>query len=111
MDEVGELDLGDRDQPVQGRSDRDPDDRRLGQRCVEHPRLAKAFVQAIGRSKDAALAPDVFAEHEDSLVALHLLGDGRTHRLDHPHAGHHNRLSRGLERCGSMATGAVHIAR
>ncbi len=90
MDEVGELDLGDRDEAVERRPDRNADDRRLRERGVEHTRLAEARVQAICGAEHAALLADVLTEDEDSLVALHLLGDGGTHRLDHPHLGHLN---------------------
>ena len=88
VDEVGELDLGDRDHSVERRPDRDADDRRLGERRVEHPSFAETSIEPVGGPEDAALAPDVLTKHEHPVVALHLFGHGRAHRFDHPHGGH-----------------------
>jgi hypothetical protein len=88
MDEVGELDLGDRDQPVQRRADGHAHDGRFRQRRVEHARLAEPRVQPIGGAEHATLSPHVLAQHEHAFVALHLLGDRGADRLDHPHLWH-----------------------
>ena len=103
VDEVRELDLGDGDEAVQGGADGDADDGRLGQRGVQHARLAKAGVEAVGRPEHAALLAHVLAHDEHPVVALHLLGDGGAHRLDHPHLSHRTKqLSSGD---GSIAPG------
>ena len=88
VDEVGELDLRDRDQAVEGGADRHTHDCGFRQGCVQHPRLAEARVETVGRAEYAAFLAHVFAQHEHPLVSLHLLGDRRTHGLDHPHPSH-----------------------
>ena len=88
MDEVRELDLGNGDEAVQRRADRDADDARLGEWCVQYASLAELRVQAVGRAEHPALAAHVLTKHEHPLVALHLLGDGGAHRFDHAHLSH-----------------------
>ena len=87
-DEVGELDLGHRPQAVDGGADRDADDHRLGQRRVEHAVAAELVVQPVGGQEHAALLAHVLAEHDDRLVAAHLLGERVADRLDEGHDGH-----------------------
>ena len=81
-DEVGELDLGDRPQPVERGTDRGADDHRLRQRRVDHAVVAELGPQAVGRQEDPALPADVLAEHDDRCVAAHLLGHAVADRLD-----------------------------
>ena len=88
VDEVRELDLGDGDQAVQRRADRDAHDARLGERRVQHASFAEPRVQAVGRAEHTALATHVLTKYEHPLVALHLLGDGGAHRVDHAHLSH-----------------------
>src|SRR6266852_9888401 len=88
VDEVRELDLRDRYETVEGRADRNADDARLGKRHIEDACLAELCVQPVRGAEDTAFAPDVLAHDEHALVALHLLGDGRAHSLDHPHLSH-----------------------
>src|SRR5260370_1276279 len=59
-----------------------------GEGHVEHAGLAEPGVEPIRGAEDTALAPDVLAPDEHALVALHLLGDGCAHSLDHPHLSH-----------------------
>src|SRR6185503_16684230 len=54
------------------RARRRADDRRFGNRRVDHARLAEPFGEAVGDLERAAVGADVFAEDEDALVALHL---------------------------------------
>ena len=82
VDEVRELDLGDRPQPVHRGADRRADDHRLGQRRVDDPVVAELGPQAVGREEHAALLADVLAQHDDRLVAAHLLGHALADRLD-----------------------------
>ena len=82
MDEVRELDLGDRPQPVDRGTDRRPDDHRLGERRVDHAVVAELRPQAVGREEDASLLADVLAQDHDRLVAAHLLGHPVADRLD-----------------------------
>ena len=68
VDEVGELDLGDRTQPGQRQPDPDPDDRALGQRGVEHARLAELLGQVVGGAEHAAARAHVLAEDHHAVV-------------------------------------------
>ena len=81
-DEVGELDLGDRAQAVDRRADRRADDHRLGQRRVDDAVVAELGPQPVGGEEDAALLADVLAEHDDRLVAAHLVGERLADGLD-----------------------------
>ena len=58
------------------------DDHRLGHWRVDHPLVAELGPQAVGRQEHAALLADVLAEHDDALVAPHLVGKGVADRLD-----------------------------
>ena len=82
MDEVRELDLGDRAQAVDGRTDRGADDHRLGERGVDHAIVAELAPQAVRGEEHAALLADVLAQDDDGLVAPHLLGHAVADRLD-----------------------------
>src|SRR6185312_15703700 len=64
------LDLGDRDEPGDRRSERQPEDRRLVEQRVEHALLAEAGLKATRDAVDAALEPDVLAEDERLAVVL-----------------------------------------
>ena len=87
-DEVGELDLRHRPQAVDRGADRDADDHRLGQRRVQHAVAAELVVQPVGGEEDAALLAHVLAQHDDRVVAAHLLCERRANRLDAGHDGH-----------------------
>ena len=82
VDEVGELDLGDRPQAVDGRADRGADDHRLGQRRVDDPVVAELAPQPVGGQEHPALLADVLAQDDDRLVPPHLLGHAVADRLD-----------------------------
>src|SRR6185437_9520134 len=60
-------------------------DGRLGQRRVDHAPLAELLLEALGDLEGAAVDADVLADHEDPVVAAHLLaqtvGDGLEVRL------------------------------
>src|ERR1700687_4015411 len=88
MDEVGELNLRNRDQPVQGGADGGADDGRFGEWRVENACLTEPGVETIRGAEHSALPTYVLAHDEDPVVALHLLTDGGAHRLDHPHLSH-----------------------
>ena len=74
-DEVGELDLAHRPQPVDRRADRRADDHRLGQRRIDDPVVAELAPQPVRRQEHAALLADVLAQHDDRLVPAHLVGE------------------------------------
>jgi hypothetical protein len=88
IDIIGELDLGDRPQPVGGHADRGRDDAVLGDRRVEHAVLAIFLLEALGGAEDAAEIADILAEGDDVRVALHHHVMGAVDRLDHVHDGH-----------------------
>jgi hypothetical protein len=85
-DEVGELDLGDRPQPVGGRADAHAGDHRLRERRVDHAVIAELRPEPVRREEDAAFLADVLAEHDHGGVAAHLvpepLADGLDERVD-----------------------------
>ena len=68
VDEVGELDLGDRQQAVERHPDRDADDAGLGERGVDDPMLAELRHPAVGDPEDAAAGADVLTQQDDALV-------------------------------------------
>ena len=72
MDEVGELDLGDRAQPVEGGADGDADDRGLGEWRIDDALFAELLKESLGGAEDTAFA-DVLTHDEDALVGLHHL--------------------------------------
>ena len=63
----------DRTHPHVRRAGRRADDADLGDRRVDHARVAEAVEQAVGHLERAAVRADVLAEAEDVGVALHLL--------------------------------------
>ena len=74
--EVAEHDLDDRAQSADGRAERRARERELGDRRVEHARLAEALLDPRGDREHAALlGGNILAEEHDGLVALHLLDD------------------------------------
>ena len=95
MDEVGELDLGDGQQAVQGHPDGDPDDEGLGQRRVDDPLLAELLHEPLGDPEHAAARADVLAQDDDALVALHLVPEGVVDRGDDVLLGHESALRLG----------------
>src|SRR4029077_18844847 len=80
---------GHRPKAVHRRPDRRADDHRLRERRVDHPVVAELRPQPIGRQEYAALLADVLAEHDDALVASHLLGERVADRLDERHERHY----------------------
>ena len=80
--EVGELHLGDRPQPHHRRAGRAAHDRGLRQRRVEDAPRAELLLEAERDLERAAVDADVLAEHEDALVAAHLLAETVADRLE-----------------------------
>ncbi len=66
----------------------DADDRRLGQRRVDHALAAEAIEQPVGGAEHAAVVRHVLAEDDDALVARHLLVERGVDRLHHGHDRH-----------------------
>ena len=73
VDEVGELDLDDRQQPVQGHPDGDPDDPGFGQGCVDDAFFAELLHPSHGDAEHAAAVADVLAQEDDAVVGGHLV--------------------------------------
>jgi len=80
--EVGELHLGDGAHAHDRRAGRAGDDRRLGERRVDHAPRAELFLEAERHLERAAVDADVLAEHEDALVAPHLAAQAVRDRLE-----------------------------
>ena len=57
--------------PGRGHADRDAADREFGERRVDHALRAEALEQALGGAKDAAVDPDVLAEHDHARILGH----------------------------------------
>src|SRR5438105_14601724 len=91
---VGELYLRNRDDPVQRSAYRRAHDARLGQRRVHAALLAEFGSEAVGGSKDAALA-DIFAHHDYAVVALHLFEHRVTDGFHHCFLRHESILQIG----------------
>ena len=81
-DEVGELDLGDRAQPVRGGADAHSGDHRLRERRVDHPVVAELRPEPVRGEEDAALLADVLAQHDHGCIAAHLVAQPLADRLD-----------------------------
>src|SRR5262245_60925871 len=73
--EIGELHLGHGPVAALAGADTHADDRRLGNRRIDHPHLSELVVQALRHAKGAAVRTDVFTEHEHLRVAPHLLDE------------------------------------
>ena len=65
-DEVGELDLRHRSQPVDGGPDGRAHDQRLAERRVHHAVAAELGEEPVGGQEDAALQADVLAQDDQS---------------------------------------------
>src|ERR1051325_4479847 len=63
-DEVDELDLADGTEAPVRRADSRPGEPLLGNRRVDHARLAEALLQTLGHLERAAVSADVFAHDE-----------------------------------------------
>ena len=101
-----ELNLHDRSQSVHRHADCRADDARLGQWCVEHPRLTEAPGQTVRHSEYATERAHILAIHDDSLVGGKGVGERQIQR-----SGHADRLisrpSRSLARCLGHAASAA----
>src|SRR5713226_897520 len=87
VDEVHELDLGDRTKAVEGHPDRGPNDSSLREGRIED--AVGEFVQeALRATEDAAVAADVFSEDDYAVVPSHLFAQRVVDRLDHRHRRH-----------------------
>ena len=87
-DEVGELHLGDGAHAHDRRAGAAADDRGLGERRVDHAPGAELLLEALRDLERAAVDADVLADHEDALVAPHLLAKPVGDRLQVRLLGH-----------------------
>ena len=71
IDEVGELNLGDRPQPLHRHPDGDADNRRFRQRHVDDALRAELFEKAPCNKKDVPTRPDVFTDDKHAFVGHH----------------------------------------
>src|SRR5690606_10347059 len=70
IDIVGELDLGDRPQPVSAHADGDADNTAFVDRRVEYPGLAVFLLKTRGRSENPAEVADVLPQQDHVGIAL-----------------------------------------
>ena len=110
MDEVGELDLGDRQQAVERHPDRDADDAGLGERGVDDPMLAELRHPAVGDAEDAAAGADVLAQKDDALVVGDLIVQCVADRRDDVLLGHASSANTCLSDVAGSGSGASHAA-
>ncbi len=88
VDVVGELDLGDRLQPVHGHADGRGHDAALGDRRIEHALIAVFSLQAIGDAEHATKIANVFSHDDDGRISRHHHIHGGVQGLDHVHLRH-----------------------
>ena len=81
--ETVELDLGYRSRPGQCHTHGRPDDARLVERCVDDPVLAETLLETLGDPEDPAGQTDIFAEDDDTRIALHRFVERGVDRLGH----------------------------
>src|SRR6266853_2968336 len=87
-DEVDELHLRHGTQTHVRRTGRRADNGGLRDRRIDDTRFAELLREAIGDLEGAAVEPDVLAEDEDALVALHLLPQALAQRFEECDFGH-----------------------
>jgi hypothetical protein len=87
-DEVRELHLRDRAHAHDGGSGAAAHDRGLGERRVDHAPGAELLLESLSDLERTAVDTDVLADHEDALVALHLLTETVGDRLQVRFDGH-----------------------
>jgi hypothetical protein len=80
-DEVGELHLGHGAHAHNRRAGAASDDRRLGERRVDHAPRPELLLEPEGDLEGAAVDTDVLSDHEDALVSPHLLPETVGNRL------------------------------
>ena len=78
-----ELDFGHRHQAGERHADRAADDPFLVERGVEHALSRHIFLEAERDCVDAALGPDVLAEHQDARIGFQFLVEHAADRGDH----------------------------
>src|SRR5262250_797014 len=61
--EPHELDFAHGPEPLRRHADAEPADQEFGERRVDHPLGAEALLQSYGGAEDAAVDPDVLAQH------------------------------------------------
>src|SRR6516165_3298126 len=69
--EAGELDFRDRPETLRSEPDRNAGDADLGEGGIDDAIPAVQLEQAVRRTKDAAVDPDVFAKHDDARIVRH----------------------------------------
>src|SRR5205814_533781 len=100
-DEVRELHLGDRPHAHHRRAGGAADDRGLRERRVDHAPGAELLLEAERHLERAAVDAHVLADHEDALVAAHLLAEAVADRLEVGLLGHY--LWCGVSRSSGVA--------
>jgi hypothetical protein len=104
---AGELDFGDRPETLSSEPDRNAGDTDLGEGGVDDPIPAMELEQAVGRTEDAAVDPDVFAEHDDARIIRHRPMQREIHRLHEVDLAHASPAARcsASSSCSARSTG------
>ena len=110
VDEVGELDLRDREQPVERHADRDPDDAGLCERRVDDPLLAELGHPPVGDPEHAAPRADVFAQEHRAVVGHQLVVQGVADRGDDVLLGHASSANTCMSESDGSGSAASHAA-
>src|SRR5208282_1317937 len=88
IDEVQELDLGDRLEPVKRHSDRGPNDPGLGERSIDDPVRPELLEESVRRAEHAPVHAHVLAEDEDVRVLAHRVVKSSIDGLNKVQLGH-----------------------
>ena len=83
-----ELDLADRPQPLCRHADAESADKKFGKRRIEHAFRSETLLQSDGCAEDAAVDPDILAEHDDIGVILHRAGERQIDSFHQCHLRH-----------------------
>src|SRR5262245_50541785 len=81
-DEIRELNLRYRNEPVERHPDRASDDASLAERRVDDTIFSEFVEQPLRDTKDSADLPDVLTENDDAIIATHLDAQRVVDRLD-----------------------------
>src|SRR5271157_1668133 len=80
---ISELNLRNRNQPVQSHADCCADDSIFAKRRINHPLFAEFCLKTRCNPKYTTYFADVFAQHDDPRIALHRQSQGVVDSLNH----------------------------
>ena len=86
--------------PLCRHADAESADQKFGKRRIEHAFRSETLLQSDGCAEDAAVDPDILAEHDDIGVVLHRAGEGQIDGFDQCHLRHQS-FSSSSRRCAA----------